>query len=111
MQGKHVFAQIDAGFFFEFIAQVIHQALVKIFAAEKRVAVGGEHFKLVLAIDFCNFNDRHVKGAAAQIVHRDFAIALLLVHTKGKRGRRRLIDNALDFKSGDATSVFGGLTL
>src|SRR3546814_8866178 len=34
-----------------------------------------------------------------------------LVHAKGKRGSRRLVDDALDVQPGNATGVFCGLTL
>jgi hypothetical protein len=71
-----------------------------------RVAVGGFHFHHAVA----HFEDRDVERAAAEIVDRD-GFVLLLVETVGQRGRRRLVDDALDVQTGDLAGVFGGLAL
>ena len=65
----------------------------------------------MLAIDFGDFNDGNIEGAAAQIVHRNGVVALGLVHTVGQRRRRRLVDDAPHIQTGDLAGVFGGLTL
>ena len=46
LQRDRVLGQVDAALLLEFVAEVINQALIEIFAAEEGVAVGGEHFKL-----------------------------------------------------------------
>ena len=71
-------------------------ALVEVLAAEERVAVGGEHLELALAVDVGDLDDRDVERAAAEVVHRDLAVAARLVEAVGERGRRRLVDDALD---------------
>ena len=111
LQRQHVLLQIDALLFLELVDDPVDQALVEVFAAEEGVAVGGQHFELMLAVDFGDFDDRDIERAAAQVIHRDLAIAFLLVHAERQRGRSRLVDDALDFQTGDAAGVLGGLTL
>ena len=112
LKGQHVAFEIDALLFLEFANDVVDDALVEVFAAQEGVAVGGEHFKLLFAIDISDFDDGDVEGAAAQVIHGNAAVALfLLVQAKGQRGRRRLVDDALDFQPGDAACVLGGLAL
>ena len=65
LQGQHVFGQIDARLFLELANDEVDDALVKVFAAQKGVAVGGEHFELFFAIDIGNLDDGDVKRAAA----------------------------------------------
>jgi hypothetical protein len=65
----------------------------------------------VFAIDVGDFNDGHVEGAAAEVIHGDLGVARLLVHAEGERGSGRLVDDALDVQTGDAAGVLGRLTL
>ena len=65
----------------------------------------------MLAIHVGNFDYRDIKCAAAQVIHRYLAIALFLIHTKGKRSRRRLIDNAFDVESSNASCILSRLAL
>ena len=87
LQGQHVFGQIDALFLLELGDDVVDDALVEVFATQEGVAVGGQHFKLLFAVHVCDFDDGHVKGATAQVVHRYLA-GTLLVHAReiGKPG-------------------------
>ena len=102
LQREHVVLQVDALFLLELGDDVVDQALVEVFAAEERVAVGRQHFELVLAVDVRDLDDRDVERAAAQVVHRDLAVAFLLVHAERERRRRRLVDDALDVEARDA---------
>src|SRR5690606_30139431 len=112
LQCQHVFGKIDTAFFLELANDVIDDALIEVFAAQEGVAIGGEHFELLFAIDIGDFDDGDVEGTATQIVDGDFAIALFgLVHAEGQRGSRRLVDDALDVQSGDTAGVFRGLAL
>ena len=112
LQREHVLRQIDALFLLELGDDVVDDALVEVFTAEERVAVRREHFELLFAVDVRDFDDRDVERAAAQVIHRDLAVALLgLVETERERGCRRLVDDALDFQAGDAARVLGCLTL
>ncbi len=85
--------------------------LVEVLAAEERVAVGREHFELALAVDVGELDDRDVEGAAAEVVHGDLAVTARLVEAIGQRGRRRLVDDALDGEARDAAGVLGRLAL
>src|SRR6185369_799502 len=109
LQGQHVSLQVDAGFLLELVDDVVDQALVEVFAAEEGVAVGGQHFELLFAIDIGDFDDRDVEGAAAQVINGDLAVlAGRLVHAEGEGGCSRLVDDALDFETGDAAGILGG---
>ena len=104
--------QVDALFLLELGDDVVDDALVEVFAAQERVAVGRQHFELLLAVDVGDLDDRDVERAAAQVIHGDLAVALFgLVQAEGQRGRGRLVDDALDVQAGDAAGVLGGLAL
>ncbi|EKQ63152.1 putative NAD-specific glutamate dehydrogenase [Xanthomonas citri pv. malvacearum str. GSPB1386] len=111
LQRQRILAQIDTLILVEFIDQVLDDAVVEIFAAQEGVAIGGQHFELLLAIDFSDFDDRDVEGAAAQVVHGNLAVAAVLVQAIGQRCGGRLVDDALDVQTGDAAGILGGLTL
>ena len=106
LQGELVVAQVDALLLLEFIGQIADEAHVEIFAAEEGIAVGRLHLEHAVA----DLEDRHVEGAAAEVVHRDGA-GLRLVEAVGKRRRGRLVDDAQHFEAGDLAGVLGGLTL
>ena len=102
----------DARVLAELVDQVVDEALVEVFAAEERVAVRGEHFKLLVAVNVGEVDDRDVERAAAKVVHGDLAVAAAaLVHAEGERGSGRFVDDTLHFKTGDAAGVLRGLTL
>ncbi len=84
----------------------IDDALIEVVAAEMRVAVRAQHFEAIVA----DREDRDIEGAAAEVVHRDFLV-LFAVEAIRQRGRRRFVDDAQDFESGDLAGVFGGLAL
>ncbi len=111
LQSQHIVAQINALLFLEFVRQVINHPLVEILTAEEGVAVGGQHLKLVLALDYGDLDDGNVESAAAQVVDRNLAVAFLFVQAESERRRGRLVDNALDFQPGDAPGILGRLAL
>ena len=112
LQSEDVLGEVDARVLAEFADDVVDQALVEVFAAEERVAVRGEHFKLLVAVDVRKVDDRNVERAAAQVVDGDLAVALAaLVETEGQSRGGRFVDDALHFETGDAAGVLRGLTL
>ena len=112
LQGQHIFGQVHALVFFELRDDEVDDALVKVFATQESVAVGGEHLKLHFAVHVGNFNDGHVKSATTQVIHRNFSVALAtLVQAKGQRSCRGFVDDALDVQPCNAARVFGGLAL
>jgi hypothetical protein len=86
--------------------QVVDDPLVEVVAAEVGVAVGGFTSTTFVA----DFEDGDVEGAAAEVVDGD-QLVLLLVEAVGERGRRGLVDDALDLEAGDLAGVLGGLAL
>ena len=86
--------------------EVIDDDLVEVFAAEVGVAVGGLHLEDALA----ELEDRDVERAAAEVEHRDLAVARL-VEAVGERCRGRLVDDAQHVEAGDLAGVLGGLAL
>ena len=112
LQCQRIAGQVDAALLLELLDQVVDDALVEVLTAQEGVTIGREHLELLLAIDLGDLDDRDVKGAAAQVINRDLAVlGAGLVHAKGQRCRSRLVDDALDFQTGDAPGILGGLTL
>ena len=103
--------QIDAVLFLELIRQELDQSQVKVLTTEERIAVGCQHFKLVFAIDFCDFDNRDIEGAATKVINRHRAVTLSLIHAVSECCGGGLVDDALDLKARDASRVLGRLTL
>ena len=106
LQRHLILRYVDAGLVLELLHQPVDNALVDVVAAQVGVAVGGLHFDHAVA-DFQNGN---VERAAAEIVHRD-GFVLLLVEPVGQRRRRGLINDAHHFQARDLARVLGGLAL
>jgi len=86
-------------------AQVNALVLLKL-AAQEGVAVGRLHLEHAVA----DIQDRHVEGAAAQIVDRDLGLFVLL-QTIGQGRRGRLVDDAQNLKTRNLARVLGRLVL
>ena len=99
-------AEIHVILAFEFIENPIHERVVPVVAAEMRVAVRGLHFKHAVA----DFEHGNIKRAAAQIVDGDLLV-FLFVEAVSERGRRRFVNDAQNFETGDLARVLRGLTL
>ena len=80
--------------FWKRVGEAVDDALVEVLAAEVRVAVGRLHAEDAVA----NLEDRDVERAAAEVVDGD-ALGVLLLEAVGERGRRRLVDDALDVEA------------
>ena len=93
-------AQLDALVLGEVVGQVVHDALVKVVAAQVRVAAGRQHLEHAVA----DLKDGDVEGAAAQVEHQDGLVALLL-KAVGERRRGRLVDDAQHLQAGDLACV------
>ena len=111
LQSQRIVVQIDAVLFLKLIREELDQSQVKILTTEERIAVGGQYFKLVFAVDFCNFDNRDIKGAATEVIHRHRAVALSLVHAVSQRCGGGLVDDALDLEARNAACVLGRLPL
>ena len=71
-----------------------------------RVSVGGHNCDNAVS----DLNDGDVEGSAAQIVHHDLLL-FLIVQAIGQSSCRGLVDDALYLQTGDLARVLGGLTL
>ena len=112
LQCQHVLGQVDALFLLELGDDVVDQALVEVLATQEGVAIGRQHLELLFTVDVGDLDDRDVEGAAAQVEHRDLAVAGgVLVQTKGQGRRGGLVDDALDIQTSDAAGVLGRLAL
>ena len=103
--------QVNTVFFLEFVRQILDQAHIKIFTTQEGVTVGRQHFKVVLAINFSNFDNRDIEGTATQVINGDRVVALGFVHTVGQCRSGRLVDNTLNFQTSNLTGIFSCLTL
>ena len=112
LHSQRITGQGDTGIFLELVSEEVDQAQIEILTTKEGVTVGGQHFELLLTIDISDFDNRHVKGTAAEVIHGDLAVlAVSLVHAVGQRRRGRLVDNALYFQTSNTTSIFRSLTL
>ena len=106
LQRHAVLAQVNIVLFLELIDQPVHDALVHVVAAQVRVPVGGLHFDDAAA----HLQHGNVERAAAQVVHRDRFI-ILLVQPVRQRRCGRLVDDSYHFHAGDFARLLGGLPL
>ena len=101
-----VAAQVDALALLELGNQVVDDALVKVVAAQMGVAGRGQNLDDAVA----DVQDGHIEGAAAQVIDHDLLLGFL-VHAVGESRGGGLVDDTLDFQTGDLAGVLGGLTL
>src|SRR5436190_4400637 len=106
LQCEFVAFQIDVVLGRKAFDQPVHYPLVKIFAAEERVA--GRRENLKHAVVYLKYRD--IERTAAKVINGDL-FGLAFAKTIGKCGGRRLVDDALDLEAGDLTSVTRRLAL
>ena len=111
LQRQWIVVQINAVFILELIREELDQTQVEVFSTKEGIAVGSKYFELVLAINFCNFNNRDIKRTATQVIDRNSAITLSFVHAVGQCSRGWLVNDSLHLETGNATRVLGCLTL
>ena len=98
--------EIDAGVGFELAEEGVHDGIIPVVTAEVRVAIRGLHFEHAVT----DFQHGDVEGSAAEIVHRDFFVALF-VQSVGERGCGGFVNDAKNFEARDFAGVFGGVAL
>ncbi len=98
--------EVEAVLLLELGDEPVDDALVEVVAAQVGVAVG----RLDLDDALADFEDGNIECAAAEVVDGD-GLVLLFVEAVGQRGRRGLVDDALDVEAGDLARVLGGLAL
>ena len=87
-------------------AEPLPNGVVKIVAAQGRIAAGGQHFEHALG----EAQDGDVKGAAAQVVNRKRAFGRF-VQSVGDGRSSGLVEQAQDGQAGQTRRVLGGLAL
>ena len=90
-----------------FFEQEIDDAFVQVVSPQAGVAVGREHLEHAVV----QLEDGEVKGAAAQVINRDFRALVQLVQTIGQRRRGRLVHDPLDTQAGHFARSFRGVAL
>ena len=70
------------------------------------VAAGGKHREGAVL----NLDDGHIKGAAAQVVHKDF-LRCSVIEAVGNSGCCRLVDDAQHIQARNAACILGSLAL
>ncbi|EXI75647.1 MAG: NAD-specific glutamate dehydrogenase [Candidatus Accumulibacter sp. SK-11] len=111
LQRQHIGLQVDPALFLELVDDVVDQPLVEILATEEGIAVGRQHFELVLSFNLGNLDDRDVESATTEVIDGNLLVALFLVHAESKGSGRRLVDDPLDFEPGDPPGILGCLPL
>ena len=106
LQGHLVLRKVDALILAELFDDPVDETLVDVVSAEMRVAVGGLHFDDAVA----HFQDRDVERAAAEVIHGDGLVALLIEAVCERRGGR-FVDEPLHFEPGDLARVLRRLAL
>lgn len=99
--------QVDLVFGLEGLGHVVDQHVVEVVAAQVRIAVGRLHLEHAIA----QFQNRDIERTAAQVVHGNLHIAVLLVQTVGQSGGGRLVDDAAHLQAGDFARLLGSPTL
>ena len=107
LQGHRVLTQVDLVLGLERLGHVVDQHVVEVIASEVRIAVGGLHLEDAVA----KFEDRNIERTAAEVVHGDLHVAVLLVHTVSQCGSGRLVDDTAHLQTCDFARLLGGLTL
>lgn len=107
LEGHRVLTQVDLVLGLERLGHIVDQHVVEVVAAEVRIAVGGLHLEDAVA----KFEDRNIERTAAEVVHGDLHVAVLLVHAVSQCGSGRLVDDTAHLQTCDFARLLGGLTL
>src|SRR5215831_16941842 len=100
LQRIRLFAEIHPAVLLEFVKNPIHDPSIPIVATQMGIAVSSFY----LEDSITDFQDGDIECAAAEIVHRNLFV-LLLIETVSQRGCGWLIYNAKDLEPGDSASV------
>src|SRR5690606_26985762 len=103
LQGLAIRAQVNALILLDLLDHPIHNPLVPVVATQMSVAAGRHHLDNAIA----DVQNRDVEGTAAEVKDENGLIGFL-VEPVGQGGRRRLVDDALHVKTGNAAGVLRG---
>ena len=95
-------------FAFEFINEMVNEAVVEVLTTQVSVTSGGLDFEDT----FLDGQEGHIKGTTTQIENENVAFTLrLLVETVSNGSRSRLVDDTEDVQARNETGILGSLTL
>ena len=106
LEGHLIIGQIHALCLLKLRNHPVGNRIVKIVAAQMGIAVGGQNLDDAVA----DLNDGNIKGTAAQVVHHDLLL-FLIVQAVGQSRSRGLVDNTLYLQARDLARILGGLAL
>src|SRR5947208_15067216 len=98
--------QINTIIFLELLNEVIHDAQVKIVAAEEGITAR----RADLEDSIAHIQNRDIKGTAAQIIDGNHFI-FLFIESIGQGRGSWLVDDAKHFEACNLASVFGSIAL
>ena len=106
LDGVRLVGKIHAGVLLELVHDPGDDRVVPVVAAQVGVAVGSLHFKHAVT----DFQHGNIEGAAAEVVHGNVFIGLL-VQAVSQGSSRRFIDDAAHLQAGDFTGGLGRVAL
>ena len=106
LQGLTVCMQVDAIILLELLDEVIHEAQIKVIAAEEGITARRANLEDAVT----HIQDGNIEGAAAQIINSNNFIFLFIKPIR-QRGSCRLIDDTQHFQPGDLAGIFGRVAL
>lgn len=107
-QCPFVAGQVRFEFSFVFFFEVLHHAVIDVFAAQVRVSSS----RLDLEYPAGDLQDGHVERAAAEIEYQHVSVFVaLLVEPISDRCRGGFVDDPLDVEPGDGAGIFRRLSL
>ena len=99
-------AKIESHVAADIIQRNSDQEIVNVVAAQVGVAVGSNDFENTVV----QFENRDIKGAAAQVIHCDNPV-FLFVQPVGEGSRSWLVHQAQNIESCNTAGILGGLPL
>merc|ERR1712203_440940 len=106
LDGTLVLGHVLVVLLLEDLHEVLHDTLVEVLAAQVSVAVRCNDFEDAVV----DGQQGHIEGAAAQIVHQDVLLRLLVQAVGDGRGGG-LVDDTQDVEAGDHARILRGLPL
>jgi len=106
LQGKLVFGNVHSVLALELFNQVFLKAEIEIFSSEGGITVGSLDLKDTAR----DFEDGNIESSTSKIINgNDFTVCL--VKTESESSSSWFVDDSLDLKIGNLTSILGGLSL
>ena len=107
LQGHRVLTQVNTVLGLEGLGHVVDQHVVEVITSQVRIAVRGLHLEDAVA----QLQNRDIERTAAQVVHGDLHVVLLLVQTIGQGCGRRLVDDSANLQARNLPGLLRSLTL